>query len=221
MSTALFDPIKTMSKISNAVLVAFSGGKESIVVLDLCMRHFKTVKVFFEYMVPDLHYEEDILTWYEKKYGIEIIRTPGSCVAEAYHYGEFRPTDLSFPIVSQTDVFNYLRVQTDCYFIASGERIDDSLQRRAMIKKTGTIDINARRFYPVALWKKSEILDYIKFHKLYLSRAQKELGYSLTPFGADSLIWHKNNYPDDYYKILKQFPLIGSRVKRREEYGKK
>lgn len=220
MSTALFDPIKTMSTMTDTVLVAFSGGKESIVVLDLCMRYFKNVHVVFQMMVRDLDYEENILQWYEKKYNIKIIRAYGEGAAAAYHYGIFRPTDLTFPIISETDFYNYYRVQTNSWFVAGGERIADSLQRRAMIKHSGTIDAQRGRFYPVALWKKKEIYDYIKYHKLYLHRAQRELGFSLTPFGGRSLKWHLDNHPEDYFKILKQFPLAGGYVIRKEVYGK-
>lgn len=220
MSTVLFDPIKTMATISDTVLVSFSGGKESIVVLDLCMRYFKHVHVLFQVIVPNLDYEEKILTWYEKKYGIEIIRAVGECAAEAYRYGYFRPTDLTFPIISETDFYNYYRVQTGSWFVASGERVEDSLQRRAMIKHSGTINVEQGRFYPVALWKKKEIYDYIKYHKLYLHPAQRELGFSLTPFGGRSLKWHLDNHPEDYYKIIKQFPFAGAYVTRKEQYGK-
>ena len=220
MSTVLFDPIKTMSKMTDTVLVAFSGGKESIVVLDLCMKYFKNVHVLFQVIVPGLDYEETILQWYEKKYNIHITRSYGECVSEMYRYGSFRPVDLTFPLISGTDFYNYWRCETNSWFIASGERIDDSLQRRAMIKKNGTIDVDRGRFYPVAMWKKKEIYDYIKYHKLYLHPAQKELGFSLTPLGGRSLKWHLDNHPEDYYKIIKQFPLAGADVIRKEVYGK-
>lgn len=76
MSTVLYDPIKTQAKVTDSVIVAFSGGKESIVTLDLCFRYFKNVRAFFMYICPDLSFQERTLEWYEKKYQTEIIRIP-------------------------------------------------------------------------------------------------------------------------------------------------
>ena len=106
MSTILFDEIKTMSKITDTVLVGFSGGKDSIVTLDLCVKYFKNVIPFFLYIAPDLSFQERQLKWYENKYNLEI--------------------------------------------------------SRAMIKHSGSIDKKRGRFYPVAYWSKSEVLNYIK-----------------------------------------------------------
>ena len=135
MSTVLYDPIKAMAKVTDSVIVAFSGGKESVVTLDLCTRYFKNVKAFFMYIVPDLSFQERTMEWYEKRYQIEIMRIPHMDVCEFYHYGSFRPEDPTFPIVSINDIYQYVRLETDTWWIAAGERIDDSIVRRAMMKK--------------------------------------------------------------------------------------
>lgn len=221
MSTVLFDVIKTQSKVTDSVIVAFSGGKESIVTLDLCFRYFKNVKPFFMYICPNLSFQERTLAWYEKKYQTEIIRLPHMDVSEFFHYGSFRNPDFTFPIISINDIYQYVRLKTDTWWISAGERIDDSIVRRAMMKKSGSIDVQRGRFYPVSAWKKKEIMQYIKYHGLYLSPDSRKLGFSFRSLDGNELLMLKNEFPDDYQKILHLYPFAGAGVKRAEEYGKK
>lgn len=220
MSTVLYDPLKTMAKVTDEVIVAFSGGKESVVVMDLAYRYFKKVHPFFMYICPNLSFQERTLEWYEKKYQTEIIRIPHMDVSEFFHYGSFRISDSSFPIVSINDIYQYIRLQTDTWWIAAGERIDDSIVRRAMMKKSGSIDVKRGRFYPVSAWKKREIIDYIKFHNLYLGQDSKKLGFSFKSLWGKELAMLKHYFPQDYQKILRLYPFAAAGVKRYEDYGK-
>lgn len=216
MSTVLYDPIKTMARCTDSVIVGFSGGKESVVVLDLCYRYFKNVQPFFMYIVPNLSFQERTLEWYEKKYQTEIIRVPHMDVCEFFHYGSFRIPDFSFPIVSINDIYKWVRLETDIWWIAAGERINDSIVRRAMMKKSGSIDEQRGRFYPVSAWKKQEILDYIKFHKLYIGQDSRKLGFSFKSLWGKELLMLKQHFPDDYRKVLHLYPFAEAGVKREE-----
>lgn len=216
MSTVLYDPVKTMSRVTDSVIVAFSGGKDSIVTLDICFRFFKNVKPFFMYIVPDLSFQERMLEWYEKKYQTEIMRIPHMDVCEFFHYGSFRPADYSFPIVSINDIYRYVRLETDIWWIAAGERIDDSIVRRAMMKKSGSIDEQRGRLYPISAWKKREVMQYIKFHNLYLSQDSRKLGFSFRSLSGKELLMMKQTFPDDYKKVLHLYPFAEASVKREE-----
>lgn len=216
MSTVLFDAVKTMSKITDSVLVGFSGGKESIVVLDICFRYFKRVQPYFQYAVPGLSFNEKLLDWYENKYKTEIIRVPIESCGAMFRYGIYTAPDPEFPVVSETDVWNYLRHETGIWWVAGGERINDSIMRRARIKHSSTIDIKSGRLFPVAMWKTREIYDYIKFKNLYLPKEQKELKHSLRIFKAMDLMYIQEKLPNDYEKILSVYPLAGAITKRAE-----
>lgn len=175
MSNLLFDPIKTMSEVSDSVIVAFSGGKDSCVVMDLCMRYFRRCVPFFMYLVPNLEFQEQMLRRYEERYNTEIIRIPHFECSNFLKYGSFTLYDDNVDIVGIKDTYEYLREKTGIHWIAAGERAKDSIVRNAMIKKSGSIDYKRGRFYPVAYWSKQEILHYIKLKKLYLSPEQKKV----------------------------------------------
>ena len=119
------------------------------------------------------------------------------------------------------EMYDYLRIKTGMYYIAAGERIADSIVRRAMIKNTGSIDMKRGRFYPLAYWNKSDVLNYCKIKKLKISEEYKKLGFSFRSLDDLSLKMLKNFYPDDYEKVKKIYPLCESAVKRCENYGNK
>lgn len=220
MSNILFDPIKTQARVTDSVIVGFSGGKDSIVTLDLCFKYFKRVVPYFMYLVPDLDFQENMLKRYEERYNTEIIRIPHFECSDFLKYGSFTLYDPDVEIVKITDTYEYLRQQTGIHWIAAGERCADSIVRNAMIKKSGSIDHKRGRFYPLAYWKKNEVLQYIKMKKLYLSPEQKRLGFSFRSLAGSELSVIKEHYPKDYEKILKVYPFAGAGVERFEKYGK-
>lgn len=220
MSNLLFDPIKSQATITDSVIVGFSGGKDSIVTLDLCFKYFKNVKPFFMYLVPGLSFQEKMLNRYEERYNTEIIRLPHFECSNFLKYGCFTLADWSVDIVGINDTYSYLRELTGIHWIAAGERCADSIVRNAMIKKSGSIDHGRGRFYPLAYWKKNDVMEYIKYKKLYLSPEQKKLGFSFRSLAGSELAVIKEHYPEDYEKILKVYPFAGAGVERFEIYGK-
>ena len=220
MSNLLFDPIKTMAKITDSVLVGFSTGKDSIVTLDLCHKYFKRVVPFYMYMCPNLDFQEATIKKYERKYNTEIIRLPHFEVSNFMRYGTFRNPDETVKLVSIAEVYDYLRLKTGIDWIAAGERISDSIVRRAMIKNTGSIDKKRGRFYPISEWRKADVMKYIKAKKLYLAKDSRTIGFSFRSLCGEELSIIKNLYPSDYEKILRLYPFAGASVERFEKYGK-
>lgn len=217
MSTALFDPIKTMSKITDSVVVGLSTGKESVVVLDLCHKYFKKVAAYHLHICPDLQFTERTLRWYENKYGIEVLRLPHPDVCEYFHYGSFRQGDLTFPIMSFNDVFHHIRVETGIYWIACGERAKDSVFRLGLINTAGSIDEKRGRFYPLAQWNKKEVLAYIKRNKLKIGDDSKVIGSSFNGLHGKYMLEIKKHFPEDYARLLKLYPFAEAGVRREEE----
>ena len=220
MTNLLFDPLKVERKITDEIIVAFSGGKESIVTLDMCCRHFDRVSAFFLYIAPNLSFQEKQLEWYEKKYNLNIMRLPHPMVSEFFRYGTYRNMNPDVPIIGINDVYSYVRWLTGMHWISAGERIDDSIVRRAMIKHSGTVDAQRGRFYPVANWSKKDIFAYIKHHNLRIGKDSQVLGFSYRGLEGNQLHALKVHFPQDYEKIKKLYPLCEAGVKRYEQYGK-
>jgi len=208
MGVELFLPVKTAACFTDVVLVGFSGGKDSAVVLDLCHRYFKRVVPFFMYLVPGLSFQEASIRFYEQKYGVEVVRLPHPMLSTWLRFGVFRQAHYDWPEITFNDIYHYLRISHDIYWIAAGERIADSIVRRAMMKKSGSIDQKRGRFYPVAHFSKADIMAYIKRHRLKLAPEYRVLGYSFRALDPPDLVKIKAAYAADYARIQKLFPFV-------------
>lgn len=215
----LFRSVETAAAMTDSVLVGFSGGKDSVVTLDVCMKHFAHVEGFFMYQVRGLSFQEATLRYYEDKYGIPIHRIPHFELSEWLRYGLFRPYDFSCPIVSVKETYDYMRENTDIWWIAAGERIADSVWRRAMIKSAGTIDPKRGRFFPIAEWSKADVQAYIRQHKLHVGAESSRLGFSFRSLSGKDLTIIKSAFPNDYEKIKKWFPLLDVSIINYEMLG--
>src|SRR3990172_2614402 len=118
----LFQPIKTMAKFTDEVMVSYSGGKDSAVVLDLCHKHFKKLHVFFMYIVRDLSFQVSLMEWARDRYGVSILMLPHFILGSMYRYGTFRVEDYDVPVVDVSDTYAFLRNRFGCCWIAGGER---------------------------------------------------------------------------------------------------
>lgn len=219
MSSELFDPIKTQARVTDSVLVGFSCGKDSIVTLDLCFRFFRNVRPFFMYYVPQMDFQERFIRKYEKRYGVECIRIPHFEVSNFMRYGTFREEDSNVPIVSVSDAYAYLREITGIQYIACGERMSDSIVRRAMLKRSGSIDAKRGRFFPIIYWRKADVYQYIKAKQLVLPREYEQIGHSFRSLSGEDVGMVKRMFPSDYEKLLRLYPLAGATAYREDHFG--
>lgn len=219
MAETLLSAIKRQALVTDSVIVAYSGGKDSAVTLDLCVKHFRSVSAFFMYQVPGLSFQEQALRWAENRYGIEIYRIPHFELSDFYRFGTYCKPDHKLPKVGIQDVYAHVRQAFDCHWIAAGERAKDSIVRNAMIKRSGSIDQKRGRFYPLAYWSKEAVTKYIAANKLMVSPESKVLGHSFRSLATKDLIAVKEHYPADYEKIVQAFPDVGVALAREAMYG--
>jgi phosphoadenosine phosphosulfate reductase len=126
-----------------------TGGKDSVAALDLCRRHFRSVRMAFMYYVPGLSFQERIISYYENLFDSECIRVPHFELSEMLRYGLYRPFDRDVPIVAARDIYSYIRELIGDFWLAGGERIADSIVRRAMLKRSGILPEPAKFFAPL------------------------------------------------------------------------
>ncbi|MFB6349467.1 phosphoadenosine phosphosulfate reductase family protein [Moraxella sp. ZJ142] len=208
----LFDPIKAQSRITDHVIVGFSGGKDSVVTLDLCCRYFPKVTAFFMYQVSDLSFQNAMIKWAERKYQIDIDVLPHFELSNFLAYGSFRHHDYTVPIIGMNDIYKFVRLTNNAWWIAAGERIADSIVRRAMMKKSGCIDEVRGRFYPIANFSKNDVMAYIKHHNLKYAPETSSMGHSFRSLAEKDMWLLKQHYPSDYQRVKSWFPFVEASV---------
>ena len=217
-TTLLFDGIRTAAAITRRVVVFYSGGKDSAGVLDLCFRHFDEVCPVFMQLGPVLSFQRACLRWVEDRYGAAPLVLPHPMLSEWLRYGTFRgEPDPTVPTISFADVYAYVRASTGIWWIAAGERIADSLVRRAMIKHDGGSVCEKRgRFFPVAHWSKADVVEYARHHRLKIAPESQRLGFSFRSLLGRDMWLIRKHYPDDYEALKSWFQLVGAGVARYE-----
>lgn len=207
------------AKASDSVLVAFSGGKDSLVCLDLCVRMFKKVTPFFLYFVPGLEHCEKQLQYAKDKYGLTVIQYPHWLLFRCLKYGIFCENNercYRIPDLKINDIHKAIIHDTGVPFVCQGAKKSDSMWRRRYF----SINKFDKVFYPLKEWNKRDVLAYLRLNKISIpdNEGTNASGVDLsTPF----ILWCYDNYPQDYQKIREIFPFVEAIIKRREWFNVK
>jgi len=212
--------VKQAASLSESACVGFSTGKDSIVALDLCFRHFKKVSAFFMFTVEGLSFQEAYLRQAERRYGIEIVRMPHWNYADMLARGYYRPLAPELPRLTIVDVFEFMRLEHGATWFATGEKKNDSLERRAMISECGGVNVKSRRFFPVGEFSDKAIFAYMRHHRLPVPVDYQLWGHSFGPMEPLELRQIRRHFPEDFKKIVRVFPEIEAVIAREDFYGK-
>lgn len=203
---------------SDAVLVAYSDGKDSRAVLDLCVRTFKRVEAFFMYLVPGLECVETGLDWARKKYGITIRQYPHWLLRRFLTEGTFCNAwykNDQLPEWKLRDVYNLAMAEARCGLVATGAKRADSRWRKWNLANVGGYtDV----IYPIVGWSKLDVLSYLKAQSIAPppSSGRSATGIDLS---VPSVTWLAQTYPDDFKRLCEVFPYAEAIVWREKFYG--
>jgi hypothetical protein len=212
------------------VLLAFSGGTDSIAAWLHMRGHFDRIVPVYYYLVPDLEFVEAGLRYFERWFGEKIIRLPHPSLHRMLDNLVFQP-----PVKSRLNVLDWaglpaltydsLRVavahmnlgwEPDQAWIAVGTRACDSPHRRMAFNKWGPVKEKGKTFYPVWDWNKARVVDTIREAGVKLPCEYRVFGRSFD--GIDFRFLHgiRERWPRDYARILEWFPLAELEWKRWE-----
>lgn len=186
----------------SAVLVAFSGGKDSLAVLDLCRRAFRRVECFHFELVPGLAVTNARVAEPLKKLGVPCRYYRDPRAVDALRRGVFcdqSPACDRLKATTEKDVYQSAMRDAGIDLVATGKKFADYRQR-AFHMRGGRIF----GWHPLREWRKADVVGYLKARGIAIPPSHAEAGgIDLT---AASLRWMHAEHPDDFRIILKWFP---------------
>lgn len=203
---------------TDSVLVAYSGGKDSLVTLDLCRKAFRNVVAFYCYVVPGLQMIEAQMDYARERWGVKILYYPHFLVTRFFKNGiycdpSFRYDDL--PEFKDYDVWTTIMRDTGIPLVATGMKEADGLQRkRVMERSRHRTDV----LHPIGTWRKVDVLAYCAAQKIPLPKTDKRVS-SGVDLSSKALTFIHDNHPEDFRRMEAWFPYIGAAIKRRDWYG--
>lgn len=210
--------LEDIKKQSKEIIVFYSGGKDSLVVLDMCTKVFSKVICFYMYFVPGLALIDEQLDFARQKYGVEIKQIPHWSVIGALKcgvYGNSRPEYDNFPDLKLRDCYMSAMNTTGINFVATGEKFSDSRHRSQYMRFATNREYIVN---PLKNWNKYDVLYYLKKEKIPLPDASSSIMSGISLAVRDILWLHDKHY-NDFLKVEVFFPFVRAIVKRRDYYG--
>ena len=202
-------------KLEEAILY-FSGGKDSIVSLDLIRPHVNNLVCIFLENIQGLIYRDELFNYYEKRYKVKILKRfhPDYYKWQKKQvYGmENNATELKLTDLKVGKFYKKYRTELNIEWMILGEKRSDDITRARKFYRYSEIDQVNKIIYPVAYFSNKEIFEYIKIKKLLQLKCYDfDYNHEITGyFSKDVLNWFKDNYLKDYYTILETFPQLES-----------
>lgn len=221
------DVIRRARYETDAINIAFSCGKDSIVIADLCFKWFKRIAIFHMHVVPGISFHQQYIKFAEKRFASKLvcpcIQIPHWCLSKLLVAAALRPDNLpseNIPSIRVRDIEVAVRKKTGIQWFAWGQKKADSLERRAMLNVTSGVDINSSRCYPIAEWSDRAVIEYLKEKKIPLSADYGWPNAAGRSYGGhlegEYLKLVKDNSPADYERIKKMFPFVEAEIFRHE-----
>lgn len=165
------------------------------------------------YLVDNLEHIEKYLIWAKKKYNVEYKKYPHFMLPTYFNNSYYKlHNNKKVPNIKLADIEEQAKQDFNCQWVVYGSKKSDSLNRRLMLKTylLEAINLETKKIYPLTDWKKEHCLKYIKANKLPMpiSYGHENSKSSGVGIDAQTLLFCKKYYPNDYEKILKVFPFL-------------
>jgi sulfate adenylyltransferase subunit 2 len=214
--------ISTVSGNTGRVILFYSGGKDSIALLNLMYPHFKEIICVFMYFVKDLEHINIFLRDALIRYpNVQLVQVPHWGLTHIFRAGVLCPKHYVRAMTIK-DIDEGMRIKYGVGYTFYGMKKNDSIHRRLMLNTYGHGGMlsGTNKVYPLADWSNKDVLRYIQINRLPSPIQYSTLSSNGVTFDINVLLYCRKNYPDDLKKIFNTFPLA-ERLLFEYDYGRR
>lgn len=208
-------------KSHKAVICYYSGGKDSLVVLDMCSKMgFEKIVCVHKYFIPDLEVVEKQIRYAKSRWGVDVIQYPSNSAIKSLKAGEFNdpsPDINDLPNIDASEIERIAREETGISLICTGHKRTDAFGQGLSNAEWANRKRNIVQ--PIIFWNKFHVLAYLKSNDIPLPESDGRNSSSMD-LHPKNIIWLYKNHINDFRKIEKVFPYIEAIVWRNKFYEK-
>lgn len=200
-------------------LVGYSGGKDSLVISELCSRAFRKVVGFYLWFIPGLRCIEEQLEFARQRWKMEILQYPAvgylSRKLTSSQYGPHWYTREEYDGGKIPDQAIRVMEETGIGVCVLGMKNADHINRKTALRRQEKKYQNV--INPLKSWRKLDVLAYLKTCNIPIPPSDGRVSGSID-LTTYSLLWLHQFYPDDFEKMERWFPYIRAVVLRKQLY---
>lgn len=202
----------------DGVNVAYSGGKDSMIVMELCLRVWGADKIrgFYLYVFKDLPMDQRLIARAERAYGVKIDQLVSPFAQGAMQGGYLTARRFKFRRkLKMKDTEQVMRLRTGYHWFAYGHRMVESIERRGMLNRSEGFMPEFGKVYPIYDWKTSEAYEYLSGRR-GIEFPTPLSGWDTNGVGLTSecLETLKEKFPEDYAVVQRHYPHVDAKVMR-------
>ena len=229
--------LRTARERHDSVLISFSGGRDSFVLLDLCSRIFEHVECYHYFLLPHVFsHVEERLQLARDRYNVVIHLLPSKALLEALANSFFLPIAPAYidddgqhcrdrgiqKILTPADYARWARMISGLRLVANGCKRPDapnwpSSSGASMFDRQNTPPPMIR---PLEKWTDDDVESFLKSRGLPHNPLGHAPSQDISLLIKD-VLWVHDKYPDDYAVMLRAFPFVGALAKHRQLYDPK
>ena len=212
--TNTLDQLELIRRSSESVLVSFSGGKDSLVLLNLSLQVFDKVECFFMYYVPGIEFVEKQIEFAEKKYQVKIHRIQHWAYSVAKKHGVYCSPLPDVEIWKLADIYEKAREMSGIKPIVIGAKRDDGQWRRTNSAMLGYDDI----YRPIYEWTTYDVIGFCKLRKIQIPKSEN-MKNTVVDLSTKFVLWAYENEPQAYEKLKEYFPFLDAMILREQWFN--